>query len=133
MAYNLLTLTQEVIKMKALSPEMVGRKVFVYWNLHKNVWSIRDEKSKKVIAHSESLLLTDCKFKVSEAGRQRVLRERKKNVHAGATGILSGIIPRASGKQVYYNPYKQDCFTVDGYRIDYADTVRFYPDRLVTL
>lgn len=117
--------------MKALTSEMVGKKVFIYWNLHKNVWSIKDMKSKLVIAHAESVLLTDCTFKVSESGRQRVIRERKKNVHAGVLGTLTGVVPRGAGEQAYYNPYKQDCFTVNGNRIDNADIVRFYPDRMV--
>lgn len=117
--------------MKALTPEMAGKVVFIYWNLHKQVWSIKDWKTKKVIGHSDRVLLTDCKFKVSEAGRQRVIATKLKNVHAGVIGTLSGVVPRGAGEVAYYNPYKQDCFTVNGERIDNARLVRFYPDRVV--
>jgi len=117
--------------MKQLTPDMVGRKVFIYWNLHKDMWSVKDMITKKVIGHSDRVLLTDCKFKVSEAGRQRVLREKRKNVHAGVIGTLTGIVPRGAGEIAYYNPYKQDCFTVNGNRVDTAEIVRFYPDRIV--
>jgi hypothetical protein len=117
--------------MKVLTPEMVGKKVFIYWNLHKQLWSVKDTKTQKVIGHAESVMLTDCTFKVSEAGRQRVLREKRKNVHAGVVGTLTGVVPRGTGDVAYYNPYKQDCFTVNGKRIDNSPVVRFYPDRTV--
>lgn len=67
-------------------------KVFVYFNLHKGLWSIRAEEGPhkgKVVAHASQLSLSDCTFKVSEAGRQRVLREKRKNVHAGVHGQLN--------------------------------------------
>lgn len=41
-----------------------------------------------VIGHASKVLLADCEFKVSQAGRRRVLRERKKNVHAGILATL---------------------------------------------
>ena len=53
---------------------------YIYWNLHKKMWSVRHKG--KVIAHSREIHARDCEFKVSEAGRQRVLREKRKNVHA---------------------------------------------------
>lgn len=64
-------------------------KVFAYYNLHRKLWSLKALEGQykgKVIAHSLSVILENCTFKVSEAGRQRVLRERKKNVHAGVIG-----------------------------------------------
>jgi len=42
-----------------------------------------------VLAHADKLLLDDAVFKVSEKGRQRVISEQRKNVHAGVQGILS--------------------------------------------
>ena len=49
------------------------KKVFVYRNLHKKCYSVKDWKTKKVIAHVDNIFLKDAVFKVSEAGRQRVL------------------------------------------------------------
>ncbi len=55
-------------------------KVFCYFNLHRKCFSIKaleGPNKGRVVAHSDKVLLSDGVFKVSEAGRQRVLRERK--------------------------------------------------------
>ena len=64
---------------------------FVYANLHKACWSIKalnGPNAGRVVAHADKVVLQDATFKVSEAGRQRVLKERRKNVHAGVVGVL---------------------------------------------
>ena len=68
-------------------------RVFIYFNLHQKCLSIKaleGEHRGKVIAHAHSAQLTGVEFKVSEAGRQRVITEQKKNVHAGIVGELWG-------------------------------------------
>jgi hypothetical protein len=96
-------------------------KVFVYFNLHKKCFSIKaleGVNKGRVIAHRNDVLLFDGTFKVSEAGRQRVLRERKKNVHAGVvgqwdeTGADLITIDRVTtiGTPITYNPYKYNTF-----------------------
>ena len=65
---------------------------FVYWNLHKHCWSIKATEGVSkglVIAHADSLVITQVHPKVSEAGRRRVISEGCKNVHAGLIGFLS--------------------------------------------
>lgn len=95
-------------------------RVFVYRNLTKDCWSVRDEATGLVILHTKRLLLADAKFVVQEAGRQRVLREKRKNVHAGVRGSLvrggkMGPKFRKSCVEVTYNPYKSGTFTtLDG-------------------
>lgn len=88
--------------------------VEVYYNLHKHIFSIRDSKTKLVIGYSNNVILTDCIFKVSETGRQRVLREKRKNVHAFVKGILENtgqtMTELADLRQAYYNPYTCDSF-----------------------
>ena len=95
--------------------------VFVYFNLRKKCFSIKALEGKdkgRVIAHRDDVLLFDGTFKVSEAGRQRVIRERKKNVHAGVvghwdeTGTDLITIDRVTtiGTPITYNPYKYDTF-----------------------
>jgi len=109
-------------------------KVLIYWNIHKQLWSVRDQLTRKVIAHLESLVLTNCTFKVSEKGRQRVLREQQKNVHAGIEGDLALYTPNTKcrlGRRVKYNPYTQSTFTCEDQPINTATVVRFYPDRSV--
>ena len=89
-------------------------KVFVYFNLHKKVFSIKALEGPckgRVIAHRRELMLYDAIFKVSEAGRQRVLRECRKNVHAGVVGNwVNELISVAHRTQVTYNPYKYNSF-----------------------
>lgn len=90
-------------------------RVFVYFNLHRKCWSVKalEGPSKgRVIMHTLSLLLTCCTFRVSEAGRQRVLKERRKNVHAGVVGYLTddGASVGDAPAAVSYNPYRAGHF-----------------------
>lgn len=103
----------------------------VYRNLTKKCWSLRDSKTRLVIAHRDSLWLRDCTFKVSEAGRQRVLREKRKNVHAFVKGEL--ILDREFHDRmtnVRYNPYEGPNFTMyDGKQaVGYSLYVYFSED-----
>lgn len=59
-------------------------RAFVYWNLHKRVFSIR--VNGRVIAHARRVLIQNPEFTVSEKGRARVLASGRKNVHAGVVG-----------------------------------------------
>ena len=88
-------------------------KVFVYFNLHKKVFSVKaleGDMKGRVVAHRNEVTLHDVTFKVSEAGRQRVLREKRKNVHAGAVGQWDDRLQLVIGPEVTYNPYKYDSF-----------------------
>jgi hypothetical protein len=66
-------------------------KVFAYRNLHQGCISLKalegDHKG-RVIAHVRQVILTDVQPRVSESGRQKVIREKSKNVHAGLIGHL---------------------------------------------
>jgi len=65
----------------------------------------------KVVLHTDRIVLTDCVFKVSEAGRQRVIREQRKNVHAGVVGVIHmGVDVPDTPNRVSYNPYKNPYF-----------------------
>ena len=91
-------------------------KVFVYYNLHKKTWSIRSVKTRRIIGHADRVLLRGVTFKVSAKGRLRVLREGRKNVHAGVEGWLDSIgtdtILRSANctVAVTYNPYLYETF-----------------------
>ncbi len=70
-------------------------RVFVYFNLHRKCWSVKALEGPargRVVAHASAVALLGCSFKVSEAGRQRVIREQRKNVHAGIVGDLDGFV-----------------------------------------
>ena len=87
-------------------------KVEVYFNLHKRVFSIRSCKTGRVIHHAKDVHIVNPKFVVREGGRQRVLRERKKNVHAFVRGNLTTFKdnPSRLADTIGYNPYKYDSF-----------------------
>jgi len=93
-------------------------KVFVYYNLRKKCFSVKALEGAdkgRVVKHASSVILTNVTFKVSEAGRQRVLRDKQKNVHAGAQGTLcSTDIPfawvTARPRSATYNPYDNKTF-----------------------
>lgn len=90
-----------------------GASVKVYRNLHKKCFSIVDRKTRRVIAHRYSVVILGASFQVREAGRRRVLREKRKNVHAWITGTLAEFLPvSASGKprRAFYDPYKVSKF-----------------------
>lgn len=67
-----------------------GLKLKVYYNLHKNIFSIQ-KYSGNVLAYARNLKLRNAQFKVSEVGRQKVLKEQRKNVHAYCIGELEAI------------------------------------------
>lgn len=90
-------------------------KVFVYFNLHRKCLSVKALEGPmkgRVIRHADNIVLSNVVFKVSEAGRQRVLRERRKNVHAGVVGYDECRIGHRLlwGDPVKYNPYKYSSF-----------------------
>ena len=88
------------------------RHYFVYRNLRTATFSVKH--SGKVISHPLCVFLKNVKFKVSEKGRQRVLLEKRKNVHA--TIQAEDIEYRNSISnnfiEVYYNPYKTKTFVI---------------------
>lgn len=111
-------------------------RVSAYFNLHHRLYSIRAEEGPekgRVIAHCTAAFITGVEFKVSKAGRQRVLREGRGNVHAFIRGDLQYLdgTPTAAGERlglkgtpiregvgpslprwvgVTYNPYRFDSF-----------------------
>jgi len=90
-------------------------RVDVYYNLHKKCLSIRHKG--KVIHHTQTVELDDVTFVVSEKGRRRVVKTRRKNVHAVIRGTLInyGLNYRnidKRGSQVTYNPYIYKTFVL---------------------
>jgi len=65
--------------------------VLVYRNLHNGKLSIKDPKTSLVLGHAMSVDLYNVTFIVNEAGRQRVLRDKKKNVHAYVRGDIGDV------------------------------------------
>lgn len=86
--------------------------------------------TRAVVGHCESVLMHDATFAVQPAGRAKVLRDKRKNVHAfvrgeidrfnlvGAAPVIGGwwepvinsIMTDPNMVEVTYNPYKFDSF-----------------------
>ena len=93
-------------------------RVEVYFNLHKKLWSVRDLSTGLVVGHVDEIAIKDPSFAVQPAGRRKVLREGRKNVHAFVRGErierpqLTADDVWFGSNPVYYNPYK--CCTACG-------------------
>ena len=98
--------------------------VEVYRNLHKKCWSVRQRG--KVKLHTDYICLQNAEFKVSQKGRERVLREQRKNVHAFIKGYIVDAAEINKWEDsiesypenniwtdVSYNPYKYSSFVTD--------------------
>jgi hypothetical protein len=107
------------------TPVPDGMRVDVYWNIAKRCFSVRSRERDTrglVIAHVNSMSLIDVSFIVSESGRQRVLRQKRKNVHAYLRGTWSNS-PAMTGLPCSYNPYRNSTFMADGSPIHNAQQV----------
>lgn len=91
-----------------------GQKIDVYRNLHHGGFSIRDSKTKQVLAHADSVRMRGpVVFKVNEKGRQKTIEERRKRVHAYVQGyFVSADEPKPveMDKVIVYDPYQTPLF-----------------------
>lgn len=125
-------------------PELAGERVECYRNLHKDCFSVR--RKGIVQCHAESLLLSEVTFHVSQKGRERVLREQRKNVHAYVKGILQGHLKLLSilepvtqmdnrgWAELTYDPYQYSSFVLRGTTkqtiVNRADLVLLHGNRI---
>lgn len=114
----------------------MARPVKVYWNLHKHRFSVQQDGLVK--AHLSRVWLQDAHFVVNEAGRQRVLKERRKNVHAFVTGVMdvaivgTRLIQDGQRIKVRYNPYEMATFQDELHReIHFAGMVKLEDRKIV--
>ena len=91
-------------------------RVEVYRNLHKQLWSVRaleGPRKGRVIARCAELVIHGPTFHVQPAGREKVRKTRRKNVHAFVRGWFDESAAPAwpvKGHPVTYNPYRHDTF-----------------------
>ena len=89
----------------ALDPEL---RCNVYRNLHTGLWSVRQGGIVKL--HTDVIRMKDVRFNVSKRGRELVIKEQRKNVHATISGVLAtcadlNALPGKS-RAITYDPYK---------------------------
>tara|TARA_B100000676_G_scaffold170444_1_gene167589 strand:- start:524 stop:943 length:420 start_codon:yes stop_codon:yes gene_type:complete len=111
-----------MIKLKQEDPRYKldeSRKVFVYKNLHKDCWSIKQDGLVKAHSDGKPIHLYSVMMKVNTKGREKVLREKRKNVHAGISGYIAHPDPSFACWddisedeliEITYNPYKYSSF-----------------------
>ena len=94
--------------------------VQIYKNLHKTskqhetVYSVRNAKN-IVEDHATEVTLIDPKCRVGKKGRERVRKEKRKNVHAYVQGKrMKGVHGQrgSNWRKVTYNPYKHENFVL---------------------
>ena len=87
-------------------------RVEVYFNLHKKTFSVRSAKSGKVLLHTDEVHIENPEFVVRQSGRNRVLSEGRKNVHAFVRGDATFFryTNRPMLDTLTYNPYKYASF-----------------------
>lgn len=117
-------------------------RVACYYNLHRKCFSVKALEGPmkgRVIKHADEVVLTNVTFKVSEAGRERVLREQRKNVHAYVIGEYADVhnikLKAASWHFVSYNPYKGTFFRclTDGEVVHHADVAVLRNKQVIAL
>ena len=97
-----------------------GIRVQVYRNLTKkaiSVMALEGPNKGRIIARLNCVTLTNCRFLVNESGRQKVLKFKRKRVHAFVRGTTTDFFssphftaPIADHVRVKYNPYKFSTF-----------------------
>lgn len=87
-------------------------KVKVYKNLHRDCYSVLDS-SGKVCMRVHDMYLSLPRFTVRQSGRERVIKEGMKNVHAFVVGFISEKHCNVEWRKVKYNPYLFKSFVYD--------------------
>lgn len=96
----------------------IGKKVMLYYNLHKHTFSIIYKG--KVVIHADYVKLTNVEFRVRPGGREKVLKQKQKNVHSFVIGTLEdyckypceNLPSEPNDNIVTYNPYKYSTYVM---------------------
>ena len=111
----------------------------VYYNFRKKTFSVQEKVngSWKVVEHTNEIFIRNATFKVSEVGRQRVLKNKRKNVHAFILGERFPFIPKSFvyRDEVFYNPYTGPNFMVvsENKPLDWAKYVTIINGKVIAL
>ena len=89
-----------------------------YYDLHKRTFSVTYKGL--VMLKADYLRLSDVEFRVRQGGRDKVLNDKRKNVHSFVIGYLvdycsypcADIPSEPNNNIVTYNPYKYNSFVM---------------------
>jgi len=95
----------------------MGQTVKVYRNLNNQMFSIvatSGTYKNKVVAHAQTVMLSQVEFKISQAGKRRAVIEKTRNVHAWAVGTIETVDTAQTQQHnlspISYNPFTSDSF-----------------------
>jgi hypothetical protein len=105
----------------------------IYFNLHKRLFSVQEYIKGRgwiVVDHTDGIGLRDPSFKVSEKGRQRVLAEKQKNVHAYIYGERAALPNQRTifVGYAFYDPYKYNAFMLNQFDDSYNEQIVSLPE-----
>jgi hypothetical protein len=91
----------------------------IYRNLHKDCFSIQkwnpEKKDYRLHSHETNLVAYNVEFKVSQSGRNSVLKNKQKNVHAFVCCDQYSAFNDTEftlGEEILYDPYINDHFVI---------------------
>ena len=107
---------------------MNAAKYYIYRNLHTGGFSVRYRG--RVVDRLHIFTAMNVQFKVNESGRQRVIKEGRKNVHAFVVadkykGLINKGYELDKLSKIAYNPYTDAQFMCNGKEINTAKEVVF--------
>ena len=85
----------------------LSKKVRMYRCLNRKGFVFSLSQSGKVIGHTSSIVLKNCKLLILESGKNRCIREQQRNVHAFVEGHIASEkdIKLAASVKLFYDPY----------------------------
>jgi hypothetical protein len=105
---------------------MIKAKYYIYRNLHTGGFSVKHRGL--VIARGNFFIATGVTFVVSILGRDQVLFDKRKNVHAYAACdkyTFEGYNKVDMLREISYNPYKLAHFVCDNIVVTHAKQIMF--------
>lgn len=100
------------MELKPINPDLpIGHPIKVYRNLRNRLWSIMDARTRKVIGHTNCIVVSDASFPVNRKGVEKIRETRRKRVVAFVAGKFQGYdADETCQKAVLFNPYENFTF-----------------------
>lgn len=97
---------------KPYNPDLpIGHPIKVYRNLRNRLWSIMDARTRKVIGHTNCIVVSDASFPVNAKGVEKIRETLRKRVVAFVAGKFQGYDADETCQQaVRFNPYENFTF-----------------------
>lgn len=111
---------------KPYNPDLpIGHPIKVYRNLRNRLWSIMDARTRKVIGHTNCVVVSDVTFPVNAKGVEKIRETLRKRVVAFVAGKFQGYDADETCQQaVRFNPYENFTFVDShGFPVHFAARV----------